>query len=98
MDNGDNRDRAQAKEAIQAKTRLRQLLAKPMRKQNFGKFLAGAGMAAAVKAEAKVAPHIIKNNSTGGKGKKKKVVGKRKIPDGTGVSSDEVVHVKKKRG
>jgi len=86
LNGSDKRDRMRAKEAIQAKSKLRQLLAKPMRKQNFGKvrkstfshfmcnyydyltllniapflikFLSGAGMAAAMKAEKEVTPFV----------------------------------------
>jgi len=79
MINGsDNRDRMRAKEAIQAKSSLRQLLSKPMRKQNFGKFLSGAGMAASVKVEAQVTPFVVPTSKKGDKKRVKQTNKKRK--------------------
>merc|ERR1712071_20359 len=48
---GDRRDRQRFIEAKQAKAKLRLLLAKGMRKQHYGKFLAGVGVRDSLKAE-----------------------------------------------
>jgi len=71
---GDRRDRHKLIEAGKARAELRELLAKPMRKQNFGKFLSGVGAAEAVRAESEVAPYAFKlsNDSTAGRTSKKK--------------------------
>jgi ATP-dependent RNA helicase DDX24/MAK5 len=50
-------------EAKRAKIELQKLLARPMRKQNFGKFLSGPGLTDAIKAEAEVAPYIVENSN-----------------------------------
>ena len=73
---GDQRDRQRFLEAKRAKGELRQLLAKPMRVQHFGKFLSGAGLRESIKREAEVKPYIV--GKTGGKRKKKKKVSKSK--------------------
>jgi len=66
---GDKRDRQRFIEAKRAKEQLRQLLAKPMRKQHFGKFLSGAGLRESIKAEKEVKPFVVKLKN--GKRKKK---------------------------
>ena len=65
---GNKRERQQFLEAKRAKDKLRQLLAVPMRKQAFGKFLSGVGLQEAIKAEKEVTPFIVqpkrKSNKT----------------------------------
>ena len=56
---GNKRERQQFLEAKRAKDKLRQLLAVPMRKQAFGKFLSGVGLQEAIKAEKEVTPFIV---------------------------------------
>jgi ATP-dependent RNA helicase DDX24/MAK5 len=63
-------------EAKRARIELQKLLARPMRKQNFGKFLSGPGLTDAVKAEAEVAPYIVQNSKHLDNNRKKK---KRKM-------------------
>lgn len=70
---GDQRDRQRFIEAKRAKTKLRQLLAKPMRKQQFGKFLSGAGLRESIKAEGEVKPFVVKGSSTTKKKRRKKL-------------------------
>eukprot|EP00559_Dactyliosolen_fragilissimus_P003511 CAMPEP_0184860228 /NCGR_PEP_ID=MMETSP0580-20130426/5162_1 /TAXON_ID=1118495 /ORGANISM="Dactyliosolen fragilissimus" /LENGTH=931 /DNA_ID=CAMNT_0027357263 /DNA_START=149 /DNA_END=2943 /DNA_ORIENTATION=+ len=53
---GSRKDVQRLQESKRAKIQLKQLLAKPMRKQNFGKFLSGVGLMAAIKAEQEVNP------------------------------------------
>jgi ATP-dependent RNA helicase DDX24/MAK5 len=69
---GDHRDRQRFLEAKRAKIELRQLLAKPMRKQHFGKFLSGAGLRESIKAEDEVKPFVVKATSKKRHRKKKK--------------------------
>lgn len=100
LDNGDKRDRMRAKEALQAKSQLRELLAKPMRIQNFGKFLSGAGMAAAVKKEAAVTPFVVKdtnNKSNKGSKKKKKKDAKKRKTDAPSASKGDSAPSKRVR-
>eukprot|EP00592_Proboscia_alata_P000407 CAMPEP_0194369116 /NCGR_PEP_ID=MMETSP0174-20130528/17375_1 /TAXON_ID=216777 /ORGANISM="Proboscia alata, Strain PI-D3" /LENGTH=975 /DNA_ID=CAMNT_0039145853 /DNA_START=21 /DNA_END=2948 /DNA_ORIENTATION=+ len=56
---GDNRDRQRLREAQLARQELKHLLAIPMRKQHFGKFLSGPGLSEAIRAESEVAPHVV---------------------------------------
>uniref|UniRef100_A0A6U0TJF8 RNA helicase n=1 Tax=Eucampia antarctica TaxID=49252 RepID=A0A6U0TJF8_9STRA len=60
---GDKRERQQLLEARRAKGKLRQLLALPMRKQAFGKFLSGVGLQEAIKAEAEVKPFVVQGRN-----------------------------------
>jgi len=69
---GDRRDRQRFLEAKWAKGQLRQLLAKPMRQQHFGKFLSGAGLVASIRAEAEVKPFVVKEPSSKGRHRGKK--------------------------
>jgi hypothetical protein len=69
---GDQRDRQRFLEAKRAKGELRQLLAKPIRKQHFGKFLSGAGLRESIKAEAEVKPYVVKKPASKGNHKRKK--------------------------
>jgi ATP-dependent RNA helicase DDX24/MAK5 len=48
-----------SQEIKQAKGQLRSLLAKPMRKQHYGKFLSGAGVREAIAFEQQVEPHVV---------------------------------------
>jgi ATP-dependent RNA helicase DDX24/MAK5 len=50
-------------EAKRAKIELQKLLARPMRKQNFGKFLSGPGLTDAIRAEVEVAPYVVRNSN-----------------------------------
>lgn len=68
---GDQRDRQRFIEAKRAKEELRQLLAKPMRKQHFGKFLSGAGLRESIKAEDAVKPFVVKESAFKGRRKRK---------------------------
>lgn len=70
---GDRRDRQRFLEAQRAKAELRRLLAKPMRKQHFGKFLSGAGLRESIKAENEVKPFVVKKLFSKGKNRRKKV-------------------------
>ena len=72
---GDKRDRQRFIEAKRAKGELRQLLATPMRKQHFGKFLSGAGLRESIKAESEVTPYLVQKQS---KGKHKRKNGSKK--------------------
>ncbi|KAL7542886.1 hypothetical protein ACHAXR_013188 [Thalassiosira sp. AJA248-18] len=69
---GDQRDRQRFLEAKRAKAELRQLLAKPMRKQHFGKFLSGAGLRDSIKSEGEVKPFVVKASFSNGKHRRKK--------------------------
>ena len=53
------KDRQRFKEARQARKKLTELLAKPMRKQNFGKFLSTAGAKSSLLMEQEVTPYIV---------------------------------------
>ena len=68
---GDKRDRQRFLEAKRAKGELRQLLAQPMRKQHFGKFLSGAGLRESIKSEGEVKPFVVKPTSNRRKKKNK---------------------------
>eukprot|EP00581_Thalassiosira_minuscula_P028551 CAMPEP_0183749982 /NCGR_PEP_ID=MMETSP0739-20130205/727_1 /TAXON_ID=385413 /ORGANISM="Thalassiosira miniscula, Strain CCMP1093" /LENGTH=1043 /DNA_ID=CAMNT_0025985887 /DNA_START=14 /DNA_END=3145 /DNA_ORIENTATION=+ len=74
---GDQRDRQRFLEAKRAKAELRQLLAKPMRKQHFGKFLSGVGLRESIKSENEVKPFVVKKSVSKGKHKRKKVARKK---------------------
>lgn len=69
---GDQRDRLRFLEAKRAKPELRQLLAQPMRKQHFGKFLSGAGLMDSIKSEGEVKPFVVKKSMKGKPRRKKK--------------------------
>jgi hypothetical protein len=70
---GDMRDRQRFLDAKRAKFDLRQLLARPMRIQHFGKFLSGAGLRESIKSETDVKPFIVKEqSSTKGKQRRRK--------------------------
>jgi hypothetical protein len=56
---GSQRERQQIAEAKQARRQLKVLLAKPMRKQNFGKFLSNVGLQESIATEKLVRPHIV---------------------------------------
>jgi len=75
---GDKRDRQRFLEAKRAKVELRQLLAKPMRKQHFGKFLSGAGLRESIKSEGEVQPFVVKESLSRGKHNRKKAKRNRK--------------------
>lgn len=68
---GDQRDRQRFLEAKRAKGELQRLLAKPMRKQHFGKFLSGVGVRESIKSEGEVKPFVVKEASTKGKHRRK---------------------------
>jgi hypothetical protein len=68
---GSLKDRQHFLEAKRARLELKALLAKPMRKQAFGKFLSNKGLKEAIQAENEVKPYIV-NASAKGKKKKKK--------------------------
>merc|ERR1712183_178903 len=70
---GDQRDRQRFLEAKRAKADLRQLLAKPMRKQHFGKFLSGVGLRESIKSEVEVKPFVVKQSRRKGKPRRNKV-------------------------
>ncbi|GMH91369.1 hypothetical protein TrVE_jg9266 [Triparma verrucosa] len=65
----DVKDRQRFKEAQHAKKKLAKLLAKPMRKQNFGKFLGSAGAQMAMKVEEDVTPFVVGNLGGGKRGR-----------------------------
>ena len=69
---GSQRERQQIAEAKQARLQLKLLLAKPMRKQNFGKFLSNVGLKDSIETEKLVRPHIVRQDDTDQKRKKKK--------------------------
>lgn len=52
-------NRGAKKYSEDARVRLRQLLARPMRIQNFGKFLSGPGLKAAIAADEEASPHVV---------------------------------------
>jgi hypothetical protein len=76
---GTHRDRQKLSEARKARQTLNELLAVPMRTQQFGKFLSGAGLKAAIQAENDVSPYIVQDTTTGGKRKKNKKRKKQKF-------------------
>lgn len=76
LTDGDHRDRQRLAEARKGRQRLKQLLAVPMRKQQFGKFLSGPGLKAAIQAETNVSPFVV-NESSGGPKRKKRRKGGR---------------------
>ena len=69
---GDHRDRQRLAEAQKGRQRLKQLLAVPMRKQNFGKFLSGPGLKSAIRAESDVTPYVVNESGSGGPKKKRR--------------------------
>jgi hypothetical protein len=69
---GDQRDRQRFLDAKRAKGELRQLLARPMRIQHFGKFLSGAGLRESFKSESEVKPYVVKQSATKGKQRRRK--------------------------
>lgn len=64
--------RQKLSEARKARQTLNALLAQPMRTQQFGKFLSGAGLKAAIQAEKDVTPYVIEQASGKSKTKKKR--------------------------
>lgn len=71
MDGG-HRDRQKLSEARKARQTLNELLTQPMRTQQFGKFLSGAGLKAAIQAEKDVTPYVVENSAKSGKRKMNK--------------------------
>lgn len=69
---GSKKERQQFVEAKRARQELKVLLATPMRKQAFGKFLSHAGLQDAIQAEKEVKPFIVTENKTSKKKKKQK--------------------------
>lgn len=69
---GDQRDRQRFIDANRAKTELRQLLAKPMRIQHFGKFLSGVGLRESIKSEGEVKPFVVHQSATKTKHRQRK--------------------------
>lgn len=70
----DAKDRQRFQEAKQAKKKLATLLAKPMRKQNFGKFLGSAGAQLARKVEEDVTPFVVGGLGGGKRGRDREEV------------------------
>lgn len=70
LNGGDKRERQQLFEAKRARVELRQLLAVPMRKQAFGKFLSGVGLQEAIRAESEVKPFVVQNSNKSNKKKR----------------------------
>jgi ATP-dependent RNA helicase DDX24/MAK5 len=68
---GSQRERQQIAEAKQARQQLKVLLAKPMRKQNFGKFLSNVGLKDSIETEKLVRPHVVLQDAIQKKTKKK---------------------------
>lgn len=69
---GSQRERQQIAEAKQARRQLKVLLAKPMRKQNFGKFLSNVGLQESIATEKLVKPHIVQQETVQKKKKTKR--------------------------
>lgn len=69
---GDQRDRQRFLEAKRAKIQLRELLAVPIRKQRFGKFLSGAGLQDAIATEEEVKPYVVDPSSAKRKNRMRK--------------------------
>jgi len=69
---GDQRDRQRFLEAKRAKIQLRELLAVPIRKQRFGKFLSGAGLQDAIATEKEVKPYVVDPSSAKRKNRMRK--------------------------
>ena len=69
---GDKRDRQRFIDANRARTELRQLLAKPMRIQHFGKFLSGVGLRESIKSEGEVKPFVVRQLATKTKHRQRK--------------------------
>lgn len=71
---GSKKDRQQYIEAKRARQDLKVLLAKPMRKQAFGKFLSNAGLMDSIKSENEVKPHVVRKIKKVQKKKKKQSI------------------------
>jgi len=69
---GNKVERMQLLEARRAKVELKALLAKPMRRQEFGKFLSGVGVTRAIRMEKEVTPFVVREGSGGKKKKRQK--------------------------
>lgn len=71
---GSLRDQQRLKDATKARMELTKLLALPMKKQHFGKFLSGAGMQKSINSTAVVKPYVVQNHhaSAGRKRKRKR--------------------------
>jgi hypothetical protein len=69
---GDQRDRQKLVVARNARGELRELLKRPMRKQNFGKFLSGAGLSESIRAEAEVTPYVVNTSAVTSASRRKK--------------------------
>lgn len=69
---GSQRERQQIAEAKQARRQLKVLLTKPMRKQNFGKFLSNVGLQESIATEKLVKPHIVQQETVQKKKKTKR--------------------------
>jgi len=69
---GNKVERMQFLEARRAKGELKTLLAKPMRRQEFGKFLSGVGVSAAIRMEKEVTPFVVREATGGKKTKRRK--------------------------
>jgi len=59
LSGGGWRGRQRVIEAKRARVDLKQLFSKPMRTQNFGKFLSGPGVTKVIKAESEVTPYAV---------------------------------------
>jgi ATP-dependent RNA helicase DDX24/MAK5 len=68
---GSKKERQQFLEAKRARQELKALLAKPMRKQAFGKFLSNAGLRDAIQAENEVKPYVVTEGRQNRKKKRK---------------------------
>jgi ATP-dependent RNA helicase DDX24/MAK5 len=68
---GSRKDRQQYLEAKRARNELKVLLAKPMRKQAFGKFLSNAGLRDAIQTEQDIKPYIVHETGPSKKRRKK---------------------------
>jgi len=68
---GSRKDRQQYVEAKRARNELKVLLAKPMRKQAFGKFLSNAGLRDAIQTEQDIKPYIVHETNPSKKKRKK---------------------------
>ena len=68
---GSKKDRQQYLDAKRARQELKMLLAKPMRKRAFGKFLSNAGLRDAIKTEQEIKPYIVPDTGLSKKKRKK---------------------------
>jgi len=72
LENGSLRDQHRLKDATKAKVELKKLLASPMKKQHFGKFLSGTGLRKSINSMVMVKPYVIQNDKSASRKRRKR--------------------------